>query len=180
MVRDQPVRRLSAADVERLARQRFTYAPVGATRGSTYPSGFRRLDRRAEVGRGEADLARAAEALLTWRMHSGAGLRVDASSPRVEEGAVVRCRLGPLRIPCRVVWVLDEPARRGFAYGTLPGHPESGEESFVVALEDDVVTLTVSAYSRPRSAPARLAGPVGLWGQRLMLRRYSDALRAAL
>ncbi|SIP67631.1 hypothetical protein BN9982_740001 [Mycobacterium tuberculosis] len=33
-----------------------------------------------------------------------------------------------LRAPCRVVYVIDEPDVRGFGYGTLPGHPVSGEE----------------------------------------------------
>jgi uncharacterized protein (UPF0548 family) len=36
-----------------------------------------------------------------------------------------------------VVWTVDEPNRIGFGYGTLQGHPESGEESFVVSREDD-------------------------------------------
>ena len=135
------------------------------------------------MGRGEADFRRAAQTLMTWRMHAGAGLRVTAGSPRVHAGAVVLCRLGPLRIPCRVVWVVDEPTRTGFAYGTLPGHPEAGEESFVVSLADGddggdgVVTLTVSAYSRPGLLVTRLAGPVGRWGQRRMLARYAGALR---
>ena len=114
---------------------------------------------------------------MTWRMHAGAGLRVAAGSPRVHAGAVVLCRLGPLRIPCRVVWVVDEPTRTGFAYGTLPGHPEAGEESFVVRLDGDVVRLAVSAYSRPGLLVTRLAGPVGRWGQRRMLARYAGALR---
>ncbi|QWZ10752.1 DUF1990 domain-containing protein [Nocardioides panacis] len=155
----------------------FSYAPVGATSGSTYPAGFHRLDLEVAVGRGEADLRRAAETLMTWRMHAGAGLRVAAGSPRVHTGAVVLCRLGPLRIPCRVVWVVDEPTRTGFAYGTLPGHPEAGEESFVVRLDGDVVRLAVSAYSRPGLLVTRLAGPVGRWGQRRMLARYAGALR---
>ena len=170
---------LPDGDVERLSRQPFTYSPVGATRGSTYPPGFHRLDVTAEVGRGDAEFAQAAETLMTWRMHAGAGLRVAASSPRVQDGAVVRCRLGPLRIPCRVVWVLDAPTRRGFAYGTLPGHPESGEESFVVAVNDGVVTLRVSAYSRPGVLATRLVGPLGRWGQRLTIARYARALRRA-
>ena len=41
--------------------------------------------------------------------------------------------MGFLQAPCRVVYVIDEPDIRGFAYGTLPGHPESGEERFVGA-----------------------------------------------
>lgn len=171
------VQRLSDADVSRLAAQPFTYSPVGATRRSTYPSGFHHLDVTYDVGHGASDFARAAETLMTWRMHSGAGLRVAASSPRVEEGAVVRCRLGPLPIPCRVIWVVDEPERQGFGYGTLPGHPEAGEEAFVVALAEDRVTLTVTAYSRPGLVLTRLAGPVGRIGQRLAVRRYAAALR---
>ena len=179
------VGRLTAREVDRLGAMPFSYAPVGATSGSTYPAGFHRLDVEVAVGRGEADFRRAAQTLMTWRMHAGAGLRVAAGSPRVHAGAVVLCRLGPLRIPCRVVWVVDEPTRTGFAYGTLPGHPEAGEESFVVSLaggtdgsdERGVVTLTVSAYSRPGLLVTRLAGPVGRWGQRRMLARYAGALR---
>jgi uncharacterized protein (UPF0548 family) len=111
-------------------------------------------------------------------MHTGAGLRVAASADRVAVGGVVRCRLGPLPIPCRVVWVVDEPDRVGFGYGTLPGHPETGEEAFVVSRDPaGVVTLTVTAYSRPGLLLTRLAGPVGRWGQRLMIRRYARALR---
>ena len=51
-------------------------------------------------------------------------------------GDVARMRMAfwPRRIPARVVYVVDEPARRGFAYGTLHGHPESGEEAFLVEL----------------------------------------------
>lgn len=171
------VGRLPARDVDRLGATPFSYAPVGATSGVTYPAGFHRLDEEAVVGRGEADYRRAAETLMTWRMHAGAGLRVAAGSPRAHVGAVVLCRLGPLKIPCRVVWVVDEPARTGFAYGTLPGHPEAGEESFVVHLDGDVVRLAVSAYSRPGLLVTALAGPVGRWGQRRMLARYAGALR---
>ena len=171
------VSRLPQDQAEVLARESFTYEPVGATRGSTYPPEFHHLSMQAEIGCGEEAFAHATETLLTWRMHAGAGLRVAASSERVREGAVVRCGLGPLRIPCRVIWVLDEPDARGFGYGTLPGHPESGEESFVVSREGDAVRLTVMAYSRPAVLLTRLAGPAGRWGQQLMIRRYAAALR---
>jgi uncharacterized protein (UPF0548 family) len=171
------VRRLPAAQTEALSRQSFTYEPVGATRGTSYPEGFHHLRTDAHVGEGDAAFRTASEELMTWRMHAGAGLRVAASSTRVHEGAVVVCRLGPLRIPCRVVWVVDDPDTRGFGYGTLPGHPEAGEEAFVLTRQGDEVRLTVSAYSRPGLLLTRLAGPVGRWGQRAMLRRYAAALR---
>jgi len=54
------------------------------------------------------------------------------------------------RAPVRVVYVIDEPNRRGFAYGTLKGHPERGEEAFVIERTGDgSVWLTIAAFSRP-------------------------------
>jgi uncharacterized protein (UPF0548 family) len=35
--------------------------------------------------------------------------------------------------PCRVIYVVDQADQFGFAYGTLPGHPETGEVAFMVA-----------------------------------------------
>lgn len=62
----------------------------------------------------------------------------------------IRFLLIPVKAPVRVVYVIDEPNRRGFAYGTLAGHPESGEEAFVVdRTEDGSVWLTITAFSRP-------------------------------
>lgn len=172
------VRRLRPFEADRLRGQELTYEPVGATRGSTYPDGFHHLEVRSELGRGDAAFANATERLMTWRMHTGAGLRVAASADRVAVGGVVRCRLGPLPIPCRVLWVVEEPDRVGFGYGTLPGHPETGEEAFEVSRDaSGLVTLTVTAYSRPGLLLTRLAGPVGRLGQRLMIRRYAGALR---
>ncbi len=79
--------------------------------------------------------------------------------------------------PCRVVQVVDEPGRRGFAYGTLPGHPEQGEESFVVSREaDGTVTFTVTAFSRPGNLLTRVGGSFARRTQDLFIGRY---LRAA-
>jgi uncharacterized protein (UPF0548 family) len=110
-----------------------------------------------------------------------AGLRVASSSSRAEPGAVVRLGwgAGPLRLtaPCRVVYAIDEPRRRGFAYGTLPGHPEAGEEAFVVEHHDDEsVTFTVTAFSRPAAWTSRMAGPAGVAVQNWITRRYLRAL----
>ncbi len=102
------------------------YEGVGATAHQA-PQGYEALSRSRLPAR--RDFASAVEDLMTWRVHEQAGLHVAASSPRVEEGTVVMLRLGvgpvALRAPCRVVYVVDEPRRSGFAYGTLPGHPES-------------------------------------------------------
>lgn len=154
----------------------FTYTDVGATaRLDAAPAGHRVLRRTTEVG---CSFDEAVERLMTWGVHERAGLRVRASSRRVERDAVVEMRipwLPGLRIPCRVVRVVAEPDEAGFAYGTLPGHPESGEEAFVVSREGERVTFSISAFSRPATRLARLGGPVTLLGQELFTRRYLRA-----
>ncbi|GAA4696164.1 DUF1990 domain-containing protein [Nocardioides conyzicola] len=82
-----------------------------------------------------------------------------------------------MRIPCRVAYVVAEPDRAGFAYGTLPGHPESGEERFLLTrLSDGRITFTVTAFSRPATRLARAGGPLTRSIQDRVSRRY---LRAA-
>ena len=144
----------------------FTYVEVGATRGgSPLPEGYRHLHHQMRVGVGRDSFELAADAVLEWRMHAGMRVRPLADRPRAEPGAQVTVFLGPGRLsikaPCEVVWVVDEPRRRGFAYGTLEGHPECGEESFVVDWdEDDVVWLTITAFSIGGSWYSRLGGPL--------------------
>ena len=120
---------------------------------------------------------------MGWRVHRRAGLRVAASAPRAEQDAVVDMRLGlgalSLRVPCRVVYVVEAPQRNGFAYGTLPGHPESGEELFLLQqLADGRIEFSITAFSRAASLPARLGGPVSTLLQDTMTTRYLKALDA--
>jgi uncharacterized protein (UPF0548 family) len=79
----------------------------------------------------------------------------------------------------RVVGVVDEARRFAYAYGTLPGHPESGEESFSVELfPDGTVRVTVTVEAGPATLPAKLASPAVLRLQRRALARYLDAVAA--
>ncbi len=86
-------------------------------------------------------------------MQRGSGFTGRHLRARAVEGAelTVRAWIGPVRMtaPTRVVYVVDEPDRRGFAYGTLPGHPESGEELFLVERVGDETWAEVRAFSRP-------------------------------
>jgi uncharacterized protein (UPF0548 family) len=155
------------------------------------PAGYRTLERSLILGFGAEVFERAVHGLLSWQMHLEAGISVDSAAPTATVGEAVLLTLGrrpfTTTAPCRVVAVLDEPDRRGFAYGTLPGHPESGEESFIVSRpvdravepedEDVPVTFTVRAFSRPARPLARLGGPVTRLVQRLVTERYLDALR---
>jgi len=161
----------------------LTYPEVGAT-GGILPSGYRHVRRVNLLGHGDDVFQRAGAQLLSWDMHRAAGLTVDASTPTIEMGTTVRLgwALGPLRIvaPCRVVWVADDPDEQGFAYGTLAGHAERGEERFVVhRSDDDHVWLTVTAFSRPVRWFSRLGGPVAHRVQDRILDRYVAALETA-
>jgi uncharacterized protein (UPF0548 family) len=158
----------------------LTYPEVGATAGEL-PPGYHHLRRSALLGHGSEDFVRAAEALMTWDMHRRSGLTVPADTPPVELGGDVRLTwsVGPARvsIPCRVVRVVDEASVRGFAYGTLPGHPEQGEESFMVRRDEDgAVTLEIVAFSRPGRWWSRLGAPVAAAVQRRVTDRYLNAL----
>lgn len=165
---------------ERLAKLRaapLTYAAPGAT-ATTPPIGYRSMTFSRILQR--RDFGSAVEDLMSWRVHQRAGLQVAASSPRVEPGAVLEMRLGvgplALRIPCRVIYVIDEPERSGFAYGTLPRHPESGEELFLLQRhEDGQIAFTITAFSKAASLPARFGGPATRWLQKTMTRRYLTA-----
>jgi uncharacterized protein (UPF0548 family) len=152
----------------------FNYEPVGRTRDGEFPPGFHRLRYETRLG-GEEAFAKAAEGLMTWRMQRG--LRIQASTPRVAPGTDSLGRMGPLVVPCRVVWTVEEPDRIGFAYGTLSGHPEAGEESFLVTRRDGASFFTVTAYSRPATWFARLGGPLTRVAQHAFVRWYARTLR---
>jgi uncharacterized protein (UPF0548 family) len=143
------------------------------------PAGFRVLRVRTRLAPGSYDAA--ARALFGWEMHRRTPfLDVPAGTQDAAPGIRVLVRMGPLRAPCRVVWTLTEDDRTGFAYGTLPGHPECGEEAFVLRRHPDgTVDFTVLAFSRPAARLVRAAGPLGRLGQRVAADQYGRALRRA-
>jgi len=172
--------RLRPDHADRLREQPLTYAEVGATLGQL-PAGYHHLNETFRLGSGAAFFDEASARLMRWQVQRGAGLRVSASSDVIEEGVVAIVRIGPgpfaLTAPVRVVTVIDEATRRGFVYGTLAGHPEQGEEAFVLEFaEGDDVVLRIVAFSRPASWVSRSGGPVSRAVQRAITRRYGRAL----
>ena len=154
----------------------LTYTEVGATAG-VMPAGYRHLRKSSVIGGSRERFEEAAAQGMRWGMLRGAGLRVTATTEVAEVGSEVLVHLGPVVAPCRVVYVVDEPDRSGFAYGTLPGHPESGEELFLVRYgpKGDVIA-EVSAFSRHATWWSRLGAPLTLLVQRLVTNRYLRAL----
>jgi uncharacterized protein (UPF0548 family) len=173
------------------AARELTYHAVGATRTPDLmchpPAGFRPMVRAVRIGRGEAFFIRAAEATMRFEIQLRSGLTItrgsglaDGTVP-VEVGDTAVLRLGPgplaVRIPVRVVYVIDEARRRGFGYGTLRGHPECGEAAFVVEWRaDDSVWLEIRTFSRPGYRVLWLGYPLLRLLQEIYTRRYERAL----
>jgi uncharacterized protein (UPF0548 family) len=173
-----------AADLPALAAAPFTYADVGASRSGPMPPGYAHGVHEAVVGSGQAAFERAVAAVFDWHAQRAVGLRVRATGPASEPGTVVVLTAGLRRlgydIPCRVVWAQTEGPEQGFGYGSLPGHPESGEEAFVVTRQDDgTVVFRTRVFSRLASPLARLGGPVSRAVQQAALRRYVSAIAQA-
>lgn len=164
-------------DLAALADKPFTYSEVGAT-ASQLPDGYHHIRKTAVIGTGRDRFDQAAERVLRWGMLRGAGARVTASTEIAGPGTLVVVGLGPVRAPCRVVYVLTEANHRGFAYGTLPGHPETGEELFAVRYDpsSDEVQAEVTAFSRHATWWSRAAAPATALIQRVMTTRYLKAV----
>lgn len=172
------------ADVRRALSASLTYSEVGESLSAQMPAGYRHSDVCVRVGKGRDAFDLAANAVMTWQVQRGAGLAVHASAETVAVGevAIVRLGIGPVGVdgPNRVVVVIDEPNRRGFAYGTLEGHPEKGEQAFLVEIDDEeTVTFTVRAFTRVDSVLAFLGGPLNARVQDQIAERYLMALLEA-
>jgi uncharacterized protein (UPF0548 family) len=173
-----PVTLIDSTTEARLRAAHFTYPEVGQSAG-VLPTGYTTFRRTTTLR--TRDFNTASKALLGWQVQLRSGIRVAASSPFVASGSVAMLRLGlgPVRIqaPCRVVYLVDEPDRQGFAYGTLPGHPESGEELFLLeVVGDGQIMFTISAFSRPATLLTKMGGPAGRIVQKGMTSRYLRAL----
>lgn len=184
-LRDVPLRRVYGHGMD------FSYEAVGSTCAEAVewrgrPSGYRAFERSVSIGRGDGDWAAASDALMSWaiKTRSGFDVRSEAGSElRVHESQdfTLIARLGSIRVrePVRVVAVVDEPDRRGFAYGTRPGHPVAGEEAFVLSRSvDGEVWLTLRSLTRAARGRWRLAFPLALIAQHWYRYRYLRALRA--
>lgn len=162
----------------------LTYAEHGRTLSRAgLPPGYHHVREQRALGAGDAVWRAACGGLHGWRLHRGAGLRVAPADPPIAVGTEVVTDLGlggPVHVvaACRIVEVVDEPDRFGFAYGTLRVHPARGEEAFVVARDaSGAVRLEVTAFSRGNGPVMRLGGPVVRRRQAATTRGYLDALQ---
>jgi uncharacterized protein (UPF0548 family) len=168
-------------------RQAFSYPEVGCSQDSA-PAGYTLDHHRIWLGNGQVVFDTACAALRQWRMFPAPLTRiVPADTPiQVDNAVAIIARAWGLwwLNACRIVYVLHEqtPLRRfGFAYGTLPGHVECGEERFSVEWRaDDTVWYDIRALSRPRYWLVRLAYPLTRRVQRRFARGSQAAMQQAI
>jgi uncharacterized protein (UPF0548 family) len=140
----------------------FSYPNVGTTREPSPPAGYDVDHNRELLGKGRDVFERAKHAVRQWKMFEVPGLELVYDDTPIEAGqnvALLARHLGFYSLnSCRIVYVIDEPDRFGFAYGTLTEHAESGEERFTVEFRGDSgeVWYDIFAFSRPGNILVRL------------------------
>jgi uncharacterized protein (UPF0548 family) len=161
----------------------FSYSFVGQT-ASTPPANFSVDHTRIRLGSGEAVFLAATLAIQRWEQFRLGWVEAWSPETPIKSGEVVGVMGRVIGLwwlnACRIVYVIDEggPVQRfGFAYGTLPGHVESGEERFLIEWDqgENSVWYDILAFSRPRHPLARLGYPFA----RLMQKRFArDSVKA--
>jgi uncharacterized protein (UPF0548 family) len=164
----------------RIATLPLSYPEVGMTRAAEIPPRYGREYQRVELA---IDFAAARASLIAFETHRLRYLFVHPPDARATEGTnvLVVARVGPLWTtnPCRIVYVEDTPDRFTYAYGTLPGHSEHGEETFTVERTPTGVAAETMAYARPQDLLARIGAPVAHRFQARVKRDYMAALVAS-
>jgi uncharacterized protein (UPF0548 family) len=182
------LRRPSTRDIDRLLAEARastpTYPEVGATKSSPLPVGYRHDTYELRLGQGREVFNRAVTALRSWQAQIGAGVDVFPHGAQVDDQAtvVLRIRVGALwaMVPCRVVYLTEEADRFAFAYGTLPGHAETGEAAFTIECDESgEVVFRILSFSRTVDPLARLGTPITRRIQQRVTAQYLTAIAEA-
>ena len=152
----------------------FTYPEQHATSLPQKVNGYDNDYTEMPIGSGQADFDAARRLIQEWRMFPSEWTVILPAHAPIEPGQTVAMYARAFglwwRNACRIVYVVNEPNRYGFAYGTLPGHIERGEELFLLEKrKDGTVYYSVKAFSTPRHWVARLAYP--------LMRRFQSRFR---
>jgi uncharacterized protein (UPF0548 family) len=165
----------------------FSYAEIGQSTDGA-PQGYNLDHNRVLLGQGKEVFDAASLALSQWRMFPTPWTEIRPAGARQNVGTpllMIARIFGVWWVnACRVVYRADshhESQRSGFAYGTLPGHVEQGEERFMVEWDrEDNVWYDLRAFSRPRYWLARLSYPITRRLQRRFVLDSQAAMRRAV
>lgn len=142
----------------------LTYTEVGVTETNSYPF-WNRDHNRTLIGNGDRTYKSAYAAIQTWKMFDIPWIELHANSTFICKDlnvAILVHHLGFWSLnAARIVYIIQESERFGFAYGTLQEHGEMGEERFSVDINPSTgdVHYDILAVSRPRHLMAMLGYP---------------------
>ena len=161
----------------------FTYAEVSAT-NATPPQSYTVDHNRIQLGEGEATFNGAVESLKKWQQFDLGWVTIVPRGVAIEVGATVAVKARAFGMwslnACRIVYVINEPRRFGFAYGTLPDHVECGEERFLVEwLSDNTVWYDILAFSHPQHPLVKLSVPLARRLQKRFARESLIRMKSA-
>lgn len=119
----------------------------------------------AYIGEGEKVWEQAILALKHWKHFPPSFTKIYCTATSIKKGTIVAVMIKILgvwwRNSAKIVYVIDEPNRFGFAYGTLLEHAEQGEEAFWIEKDfDGKISYHLRAFSKPKFWAARLAYPL--------------------
>lgn len=159
----------------------FSYKDLGCTRGRSVP-GFNTDRARIQLGSGDIIFERAKRAIRDWRMFSMEWVKLCWPYKKLIPGTVVAIQAHHFGFysvnAAKILYVVEEPQRFGFAYGTLMNHVARGEELFVVYQDEDgKVWYELTAISRPNHWLMWLFYPLA---RRRQGRFLADSMQAML
>ena len=170
--------------LKRASTRDYSYPELGSTRGKL-PRNYVVDHNRVRLGQGAETFRRAVSALKAWHMFQLGWVRVHDNAAPIRVGSAVAVLIRHFGFwslnASRIVYVIDEERRFGFAYGTLRDHAESGEERFCVEWDsDDSVVYDLLSFSRPHQWPVKVLQPVARVLQKRFARDSMLAMKRAV
>ncbi|HEY6400365.1 MAG TPA: DUF1990 domain-containing protein [Blastocatellia bacterium] len=172
----------------------FNYAEVGRSLGPT-PAGYSANHGRVRLGYGETTFNKAVEVLRSWKMFDLEWVSLCWPEAEIEVGTTVAALARHFGFwslhPARIVFLIDDDDERmrrsGFAYGTLQGHGERGEETFIIewlrasdAVDADSVWYDLRSFSRPGQPLTALGYPIARMLQKRFARESTQVMLKAV
>jgi len=153
--------------LNKLQQMPFSYTEIGQTQNETdsiltnYTIDYNFIC----LGKGDEVWKRANIALSQWKHFPPSFTKIYPHKTAIAKGNIVVVMIKILglwwRNSAKIVYIINESNRFGFAYGTLTEHAEQGEEAFWISRDStDKITYHIKAFSKPRHWAAKLFYPI--------------------
>ena len=134
------------------------------------------------LGKGEPVWEAAKAALHRWAQFPEGWTSIYPAKAPLRQGQTVAVIFRVMGIwwinSARIIYTLDEPNRFGFAYGTVKGHVEKGEECFWIERNSEgEISYHIRAFSRPNYWWLWLVYPLARSFQRRFGRESTEKMR---